>query len=191
MNVGMVCWALVGGQGRYRLATMIASACSLLIMLPIGIYLTLEMRFNLKGLTFAVVVGNSATAMCLTYVLLMSNWEKLSFKVQHKSKVDGVNHSDSISTEESESESENEDTSPKISSVYELSLTRASESSDCEQNLQTSSVAGDVTWARSDLDALQQLCADYLDWEREETARVVGPVLKALESTPAQTRFEI
>jgi len=108
MNVGMVCWALIGAQGRYRLATMVASACTLLITLPIGIYLTLELRYNLKGLTFAVVVGNSVTAMCLTYVLLMSNWENLSLKAQRKSKVNGVSHSDSMSTEDS-SESENED----------------------------------------------------------------------------------
>ena len=46
------------------------------------------------------------------------------------------------------------------------------------------------SWARPDLDALQQFCADSLGWEREETARVVGPVLKVLESTSTQTRLE-
>ncbi|EJK53123.1 hypothetical protein THAOC_27498, partial [Thalassiosira oceanica] len=46
------------------------------------------------------------------------------------------------------------------------------------------------TWARPDLDALQRFCADTLGWEREETARVVGPVLKVLESTSTQTRLE-
>ncbi|EJK53385.1 hypothetical protein THAOC_27193, partial [Thalassiosira oceanica] len=46
------------------------------------------------------------------------------------------------------------------------------------------------TWARPDLDALQRFCADALGWEREETARVVGPVLKVLESTSTQTRLE-
>ena len=124
----MVCWALIGAQGRYRLATTVASACTLLITLPIGIYLTLELRYNLKGLTFAVVVGNSVTAMCLTYVLLMSNWENLSLKAQRKSKVNGVSHSDSMSTEDS-SESENEDTSPEISSggIYTKALPMTSQ----------------------------------------------------------------
>lgn len=142
MNVGMVCWALIGGQGRYRLATIISSACSLLITLPIGLFLTLAMRFNLKGLTFAVVVGYSATAMCLTYVLLMSNWEKLSLKIQRKSKVKGVEHSDSMLTEGS-SESENEVTSRGTSPAYEMSLTQANESSGCEQSLQIDYYAAD------------------------------------------------
>ena len=118
MNVGMVCWALIGGQGRYRLATMIFSACTLLITLPIAFCLTLAMRYNLKGLTFAVVVGYSTTAMCLTYVLLMSNWEKISLKVQSKSKVDDDEYSDSMSTEGS-SESEDEG---KAHPAYEMSL---------------------------------------------------------------------
>ena len=53
MNIGMVCWALIGAQGRYRLATSIATACSLLITLPIGAVTTVSMRINLQGLTFA------------------------------------------------------------------------------------------------------------------------------------------
>jgi len=57
MNIGMVCWALIGAQGRYRLATSIATACSLLITLPIGAVTTVSMRINLQGLTFA---GKSA-----------------------------------------------------------------------------------------------------------------------------------
>ena len=128
MNVGMVCWALIGGQGRYRLATMIFSACTLLITLPIALYLTLAMRYNLKGLTFAVVVGYSTTAMCLTYVLLMSNWEKIALKVQSKSKVDDDEYSDSMSTEGS-SESESESTSRETYTAYEMSLTQTNESS--------------------------------------------------------------
>merc|ERR1719217_1101096 len=76
------------------------------------------MRYNLKGLTFAVVVGYSTTAMCLTYVLLMSNWEKISLKVQSKSKVDDDEYSDSMSTEGS-SESEDEG---KAHPAYEMSL---------------------------------------------------------------------
>ena len=76
------------------------------------------MRYNLKGLTFAVVVGYSMTAMSLTYVLLMSNWEKISLKVQSKSKVDDDEYSDSMSTEES-SESEDEG---KAHQAYEMSL---------------------------------------------------------------------
>lgn len=57
MNMGMVAWALVGAQGRYRLATSIATACSLIITVPLGAIVTIHMRIDLQGLTFAVVVG--------------------------------------------------------------------------------------------------------------------------------------
>ena len=84
MNMGMVCWSLIGATGRYRLATTVATACSFLVTLPIAALMTLHWRINLQGLVFAVVVGYSATAMVLTFVLLMSDWEKLSAKIQTK-----------------------------------------------------------------------------------------------------------
>ena len=84
MNIGMVCWALIGAQGRYRLATSIATACSLLITLPIGAVTTVSMRINLQGLTFAVVVGYTITAMLLSTFLFMSDWDMFSKQIQER-----------------------------------------------------------------------------------------------------------
>jgi Na+-driven multidrug efflux pump len=50
MDLGMVCWSLVGSQGRYKLATTIATATTVLVTLPIGAALTLWLRIDLQGL---------------------------------------------------------------------------------------------------------------------------------------------
>jgi len=84
MNVGMVCWSVVGAQGRYRLATTIATACSLLVTVPLGAVFTIYMRINLQGLTFAVVLGYSILGTILSTVLIMSDWEALSREIQDK-----------------------------------------------------------------------------------------------------------
>lgn len=84
MNVGMVCWTLVGAQGRYNLATSIATACSFLITIPLGAVFTFWLNINLQGLVFAVVVGYVITSMILSTVLLVSDWEMISTKIQNK-----------------------------------------------------------------------------------------------------------
>ena len=107
MNMGMVCWALIGAQARYRLATSIAMACSLLVTLPLGAMFTVWLRFDLQGLTFAVVVGYTVTAMLLSTVLLLSDWETLSRNIQEE-------HGDaSSSSSSSSSSSDSEELIPK------------------------------------------------------------------------------
>ena len=78
MSIGMTCWSLVGGQLRYALATAIGYSCSFAVTLPLGAILTIWLNYDLRGLTFAVVVGYIMRGMLLTTVLLMSDWEKLS-----------------------------------------------------------------------------------------------------------------
>ncbi|KAL7537055.1 hypothetical protein ACHAXR_010152 [Thalassiosira sp. AJA248-18] len=104
MNLGMTCWALLGAQGRYRLATSIAIACSLLITVPIAAVLTIAFRFNLQGLTFAVVIGYTVTAMLLTVFLLRSDWDKLSNKIQAKMKAEEESESEESDIESNASE---------------------------------------------------------------------------------------
>jgi Na+-driven multidrug efflux pump len=84
MSMGMVCWAVVGAQGRYHLSTSIAIACSFLVTVPIGAVVTSWMRIDLQGLTFAVVTGYTATAMLLTACIHMSDWEMLSNKIREQ-----------------------------------------------------------------------------------------------------------
>jgi len=82
MSMGMVCWAIVGAQGRYRLSTTIATACAFCITIPVGAILTIWMRIDLQGLTFAMVVGYTITAMILSLVVLTSDWQTLSTAIK-------------------------------------------------------------------------------------------------------------
>jgi len=84
MSVGMVCWSLIGAQLRYRQATVIATATSLGITVPLGAIFTVALNYDLKGLTFSVVVGYIMTAMIMTTMLLISDWEKLSETIREK-----------------------------------------------------------------------------------------------------------
>jgi hypothetical protein len=95
MTTGMVGWAVVGAQGRYHLATSIATVCSLLITLPLSAVITIHMRIDLQGLTFAVVVGYTVTAMVMITCILISDWETLSLKIQDHMAADDDSDSDS------------------------------------------------------------------------------------------------
>jgi MATE family multidrug resistance protein len=101
MNMGMVCWAVIGAQGRYRLSTCVAFACSFFITIPLGAIFTLWLEVNLQGLTFAVVVGYTMTAMLLSTILLISDWEMLATQIQEKMRAE----EDSVDSDSSSSSS--------------------------------------------------------------------------------------
>ena len=81
MNMGMVAWALIGSQGRYRLATSIALACSWLITIPLAAVVTYGLNIDLRGLTFSIIVGYAVTASLLSVVLIISDWETIAQKL--------------------------------------------------------------------------------------------------------------
>lgn len=105
MTTGMVCWALIGSQGRYRLATSVAFACSGLITIPIAAIVTIWLRIDLQGMTFAVVVGYTVTATLLSTFLLASDWERLSRQIMEV-----------VATEEADDGSESSSSSSSSSS---------------------------------------------------------------------------
>jgi len=78
LTAGTVSWALVGSQGRYRLATLVAFICSWGITMPLSAIFTFAMHIDLQGITSAVVIGYSVTGTVLLYILLRSDWERLS-----------------------------------------------------------------------------------------------------------------
>ncbi|KAL3784819.1 hypothetical protein HJC23_013859 [Cyclotella cryptica] len=84
MTVGMVCWALIGAQARYQLATAINLACSLLITVPLGAVFTVWLRIDLQGLTFSIVVGYVICALIMAIVLLVSDWDALSKNIRER-----------------------------------------------------------------------------------------------------------
>lgn len=78
LTAGIVAWGLVGAQGRYRLATTVAFISSWLLTLPLAAIYTYGLNIDLKGMTSAVVIGYSVTCTALVYVLIRSDWERLS-----------------------------------------------------------------------------------------------------------------
>ena len=100
MTMGMVCWAVIGAQGRYHLSTLIAITCSFVVTIPIGAVMV-SMRIDLQGLAFALSTGYTATAMILSACVLMSDWENLSKKIREQVDTAGL----SVSSDDDNSSS--------------------------------------------------------------------------------------
>ena len=82
MSMGMICWHVVGAQGRYHLSTTVAIVISFAVTIPLGAIMTIGLIINLQGLAFSAVTGYTVIAMILFALILMSDWEKLSEKIQ-------------------------------------------------------------------------------------------------------------
>jgi hypothetical protein len=102
MATGMVCWAIVGAQGRYHISTMIATACAFLITIPLGCIFTVKMRLNLEGVTFAVVIGYTVTGFILSLLILWSDWEMLSKRIQEQVSADDLSDSTDVDSTENQ-----------------------------------------------------------------------------------------
>lgn len=102
MATGMVCWAIVGAQGRYHISTMIATACAFLITIPLGCIFTVKMRLNLEGVTFAVVIGYTATGFILSLLILFSDWDMLSKRIQEQVSADDLSDSTDVDSTENQ-----------------------------------------------------------------------------------------
>jgi Na+-driven multidrug efflux pump len=62
---------------RYKLATSISLATSLLITIPLGLVMTLW-HINLQGLVFSILMGYIACAWIMLIVIRVSDWDALS-----------------------------------------------------------------------------------------------------------------
>lgn len=124
MTFGMVCWALVGAQGRYRLATFVAFFSSWCITMPLAAMFVYAFHVDLQGVTSAVVIGYSVSGTILSYILIRSDWERLSKIVQELNAITGEVYS-------SDSESDDDDDDESSSSSSESSSS-SSDSSDSD-----------------------------------------------------------
>jgi hypothetical protein len=110
MSMGMVCWTVVGAQGQYHLSTTVALTVSFVVTIPLGAIMTIGLNIDPQGLVFAIFMGYTITAMILFALILMSDWEKLSEKIQEQVASGKISLSDSsgdemlCSSEDSESE---------------------------------------------------------------------------------------
>jgi Na+-driven multidrug efflux pump len=76
-----VCWAVLGAQGRYRLATGIALIGSWLVTIPLSILSVNVLGWNLQGPVAALVIGYTVSGAIQISMVLSSDWEKLSDQV--------------------------------------------------------------------------------------------------------------
>lgn len=82
MQFGMTSWSLIGAQGKYKLATYTSLISSWGATLPLAAIFVYGFNFDLQGLTSAVVIGYVSTGAALSYVLLCTDWEKVTRKIQ-------------------------------------------------------------------------------------------------------------
>jgi multidrug resistance protein, MATE family len=87
MTFGMQCWSILGAQGKYKLATWISFISSWGVSMPLAAIFVYAFQLDLQGLTSAVVCGYLTTGASLSYVLLSTDWQKVSRKIreQHSS----------------------------------------------------------------------------------------------------------
>eukprot|EP00588_Corethron_pennatum_P033366 CAMPEP_0194347102 /NCGR_PEP_ID=MMETSP0171-20130528/105801_1 /TAXON_ID=218684 /ORGANISM="Corethron pennatum, Strain L29A3" /LENGTH=848 /DNA_ID=CAMNT_0039114311 /DNA_START=138 /DNA_END=2684 /DNA_ORIENTATION=+ len=82
---GMTAWGVLGGQGRFHLATITLLVCSWGVTLPLCAISTYY-KINLIGQVGGVVAGYATAAMTLVYFVQTSDWDALSAQVIKQNK---------------------------------------------------------------------------------------------------------
>lgn len=98
MTIGMLGWALLGAQGRVRLATFITMVTSWIVTIPIAAIFVYVKRYDLQGLVAAVTMGYSVSSTVIMYLLIRSNWKKRLKKVLRAASFTVASFSDDEST---------------------------------------------------------------------------------------------
>mmetsp|Transcript_63182 Transcript_63182/g.73952 ORF Transcript_63182/g.73952 Transcript_63182/m.73952 type:complete len:1135 (+) Transcript_63182:847-4251(+) len=102
MTLAMMSWSIVGAQGRYRLVMLVIMMCSWGLTIPVSAIAVYGLNFDLQGVVGSVVIGYGTAGLLLSYILIRSDWTRLSKIVQELNGFDG---DDSIgSNEENEDE---------------------------------------------------------------------------------------
>lgn len=81
LSIGTMSWTLVGAQGRYRLSTSVGLSGAWLVAIPMAAILTVVYNVDLQGQTAAIVIGYMVSGTANTYILIQSDWPKLSRRV--------------------------------------------------------------------------------------------------------------
>jgi multidrug resistance protein, MATE family len=81
LSIGTLSWTLVGAQGRFRLSTAVGLSGGWFVALPMAAVLTLVYNVDLQGQTAAIVIGYMVSGTINSYILLQSDWPKLSRRV--------------------------------------------------------------------------------------------------------------
>jgi Na+-driven multidrug efflux pump len=107
LSIGTMAWTLVGSQGRFRLSTSVGLSGAWLLTIPLATVLTVVYNMDLQGQTAAIVIGYMASGTVNTYILIQSDWPKLSRRViaQAGGMIDGNDDSSSSSSSDSDDSS--------------------------------------------------------------------------------------
>jgi multidrug resistance protein, MATE family len=81
LAMGTLSWTLIGAQGRYATSTAVGLVGSWLVTVPLAFLASYVLDWNLKGQTAAVVIGYMFSGTWNTFLLMTSNWKKISAKV--------------------------------------------------------------------------------------------------------------
>jgi len=128
MTFGLVCWALIGGQGRYKLATFIQFITSWGVTMPLAAFMTYVCNFNLKGITASVILGYMCTGSVMSFVILTSDWDGLSKVIMDLNAITG--ECESSDDEDSSSSSSSSNSSSSSSSSSSNSSSSSSNNDD-------------------------------------------------------------
>jgi multidrug resistance protein, MATE family len=90
MVAGMEAWAVIGAQGRVRLATVIEFVISWFIGVPLCAIFVYAFNLNLESLVAALTIAYTVGANVYLYILFKSDWEGLSAIVVARNAAEGV-----------------------------------------------------------------------------------------------------
>ena len=86
---GMVAWAILGAQGRIRIATALEFFISWGIGAPVAAILVFVFNYNIEGIVGGLSIGYTIGTNVYLYMLYTSDWEKLSARVVAQSAAEG------------------------------------------------------------------------------------------------------
>ena len=89
---GMVAWAVLGAQGRIRIATFLEFFISWGIGAPVAAIMVYVFNYNLEGIVGAMTISYTIGTNIYLYMLHTSDWEALSAAVVARNAAEGQSY---------------------------------------------------------------------------------------------------
>mmetsp|Transcript_18233 Transcript_18233/g.41998 ORF Transcript_18233/g.41998 Transcript_18233/m.41998 type:complete len:1052 (+) Transcript_18233:307-3462(+) len=91
---GMVAWAILGAQGRIRIATALEFFISWGISAPVAAIFVFLFKYNIEGIVGGLSIGYTIGTNVYLYMLYTSDWESLSAVVVAQSAAEGQTYNE-------------------------------------------------------------------------------------------------
>lgn len=115
MAFAEVSWSLVGAQGRFRLATSVVFLARGFVTIPVALLIILVWELDLDAVGGALGVGYATAASTLTFIVLRSDWERLSRIMQdmkvHEQQLFDDDHGDPFEDNDENDDDDDDDDS--------------------------------------------------------------------------------